>query len=151
MVVEDAQPSEQVIDKKQVANCWINSINDCCDCIWREGTRETETEFDTYFPESASTEVSIRKNEDTQNVTLLISKYVGVDAHINNVTWIGKQTEGPRLMKVTLLTREEKIRILHNRFNLRNKEHPTHINKVFITPDLTPQQQAENKQLAMCH
>ena len=30
---------------------------------------------------------------------------------------------------------------------MRNKEHPTHINKVFITLDLTPQQQAKNKQL----
>ena len=47
-------------------------------------------------------------------------------------------------MKVIVLTREEKITILRNRFNLRNKEHPTHINKVFITPDL---QQAKNKQL----
>ena len=28
-----------------------------------------------------------------------------------------------------------------------NKEHPTHIKKVFITPDLTPQQQAKNKRL----
>ena len=60
---------------------------------------------------------------------------------------VNKLKDRPRLMKVTLLTREEKIRILHNRFNLRNKEHPTHINKVFITPDLTPQQQAKNKQL----
>ena len=98
------------------------------------------------FPES-TTEASIQKNEDTQNVTSLINKYVGVDAHVSNATWIGKQTGGPRLMKVTLLTREEKLKILRNRFNLRNKEHPTHINKVFITPDLTPQQQAKNKQL----
>ena len=97
------------------------------------------------FPESTSTEASIRKNEDTQNVTLLINKYVGVDAHVSNATRIGKQTGGPRLMKITLLTREEKLKILYNRFNLRNKEHPTHINKVFITPDLTPQQQAKNK------
>jgi len=52
-------------------------------------------------------------------------------------------------MKVTVLTREEKIRTLRNRFNLHNKEHPTHTNKVFITPDLTPQQQAKNKQLCV--
>ena len=83
----------------------------------------------------------------TQNVTLLIKKYVGVDAHIRNGTQIGKQTGGPRLMKVTLLAREEKLKILRNRFNLHDKEHPTRINKVFITPDLTPQQQAKNKQL----
>ena len=99
------------------------------------------------FPESKSTEASIWKNEDTQNVTSLINKYVGVDAHVSNATRIGKRTGRPRLMKVTVLTREGTIRILHNRFNLRNKEHPTHINKVFITPDLTPQQQAKNKQL----
>ena len=100
------------------------------------------------FPEFKSTEASIRKkNEDTQNVTWLINKYVGVDAHIINATQIGKQTGGPRLMKVTLLTRGEKIKILRNRFNLRNKEHPTHNNKVFFTPDLTPQHRAKNKRL----
>jgi len=60
------------------------------------------------FPESKSTEVgSQKKNEDTQN---------GVDAHIINATQIGKQTGGPRLMKV-------------------------------ITPNLTLQHQAKNKQL----
>jgi len=42
---------------------------------------------------------------------------------------------------------EDLVRIPRYRFNLHNKEHPTHINKVFITPDLTPQQQAKNKQL----
>ena len=29
-------------------------------------------------------------------------KYVGVDAHISNATQIGKQTRGPRFMKITL-------------------------------------------------
>jgi len=97
------------------------------------------------LPESTSTEASIRKNEDTQNVTSLISKYVGVNAHISNVTQSGKQTERPRLIKVTLSTR--KIKILCNKLNLRKKEHPTHVTKVFITPDLTPHEQRRNKQL----
>ena len=99
------------------------------------------------LPESTSTEASIRKNEDTQNVTSLINKYIGVNAHISDVTRIGKQTGRPRLTKVTLSTREEKFKILRNRLNLRKKEHPTHVTKVFITPDLTPQEQIQNKQL----
>ena len=99
------------------------------------------------LPESTSAEASVRKNEDTQNVTSLINKYIGVNAHISNVTRIGKQTGRPRLTKVTLTTREEKFKILRNRLNLRKKEHPTHVTKVFITPDLTPQEQIQNKQL----
>ena len=64
---------------------------------------------------------------------------------ISNVSRIGKQTERPRLMKVTLSTREEKFKILRNRLNLRKKEHPTHINKVLKMPNLIPQEQTRNK------
>ena len=75
------------------------------------------------LPESTSTEA---KNEDTQTVTSLISKYVGVNAHISNVTQIGKQIERPRLMKVMLSTKE-KIKILCNRLNLLKKEQNSYI------------------------
>ena len=132
MVVEDTQPSEQVINKKQVT---VESIASKTAAIVSEEKEREKQKLNLIvhnFPESTSTEASIRKNEDTQNVSSLINKYVGVDGHINNATRIGKQTGEPRIMKVTLLTREEKIRILRNRFNLRNKEHSTHINKVLL-------------------
>ena len=125
MVVEDTQPSEQMINRKQVT---VESIASMTAAIVSEEKEREKQKLNLIvhnFPES-TTEASIQKNEDTQNVTSLINKYVGVDAHVSNATWIGKQTGGPRLMKVTLLTREEKLKILRNRFNLRSKEHPTH-------------------------
>jgi len=124
-MVENTQPSEQVINKKQVT---VESIASMAAAIVSEEKEREKRKLNLIvynFPESTSTEASIRKNKDTQNVRSLINKYGGVDAHINNATRIGKQTGGPRLMKVTLLTREEMIRILRNKFNSRNKEHLT--------------------------
>jgi len=108
MVVEDAQPSEQVINKEQVT---VESIASMTAMIISEEKEQEKRKLNLIvhnFPESKSTEASIRKNEDTQNATSLINKYVRVDAHINNATQIGKQTGEPRLLKVTVLTREEK-------------------------------------------
>ena len=108
MVVEDAQPSEQVINKKQVT---VESIASMTAVIVSEEKEQEKWKLNLIahnFPESKSTKASIRKNKDTQNVTSLIKKYVGVDAHINNATQIGKQTGELRLLKVTVLTREEK-------------------------------------------
>ena len=118
VVVEDAQPSEQVINRKQVT---VESIASTTAAIVSEEKERKKWKLNLIvhnFPESTLTESSIRKNEDTQNVTSLINKYVGVDADVSNAIRIGKQTGGPRLMKVTLLKREEKLKILHKRFNL---------------------------------
>ena len=101
MVVEDAQPSEQVINKKQVT---VESIASMTAVIVSEEKEREKQKLNLIvhnFPESM--QASIRKNKDTQIVTSLINKYVGVDARVNNATQIGKQTGGPRLMKVTLL------------------------------------------------
>ena len=85
------------------------------------------------------------KREDMDNLAVLFNKYVGVKSSVTNA--IGKKSDRPRLVKVTLSSKEEKINILRSWSNLRNKVYPTHINKVFITPDLTPLQQRRNKQL----
>ena len=148
MVVENTEPSEQVIHSKEVTVESIASMTAANISGEKEREKQKLNLIVHNLPESTSVEASIRKNEDTQNVTSLINKYIGVNAHISNVTRIGKQTGRPRLTKVTLLTREEKFKIFHNRLNLRKKEHPTHVTKVFIiTPDLTPQEQIRNKQL----
>ena len=60
---------------------------------------------------------------------------------------IGKECDRPRLTKITVSTVEEKSSTLHNCQNLRNKAHPSHVQKVFIMPDLTSSQQKRNKQL----
>ena len=98
-------------------------------------------------PESTLGEAHDRKKEDIQNMTVLFNKYVGVQASVTNAIRIGKPSDRPRLIKVSLSTTEEKLNIFHNRHNLRRKDHPAHVNKLFITPDLTPNQQTRNKQL----
>ena len=146
-VVENTEPSEQVIHTNEVT---VESIASMTAAIISEEKEREKRKLNLIvhnLPESTSAEASIRKSEDTQNVTSLFNKYIGVNAHISNVTRIGKQTGRPRLTKVTLSTREEKFKILHNRLNLRKKEHPTYVTKVFITPDLTPQEHIRNKQL----
>ena len=100
-----------------------------------------------HTPESNQAESCNRKREDMDNLTVLFNKYVGVKSFVTNAIRIGKKTDRPRLIKVTLSSKEEKINILRSRRNLRNKVYSTHINKVFITPDLTPLQQRRNKQL----
>ena len=100
-----------MINRKQVT---VESIASMTAAIVSEEKEQQKRKLNLIvhnFPESTSTEASIRKNKDAQNVTSLINKYVGVDAHISNATWIGKQTRGPRLTKVTLLAREEKLQV----------------------------------------
>ena len=100
-----------------------------------------------HIPESNQAESCDRKREDMDNLIVLFNKYVGVKSSVMNAIRIGKKIDRPRLVKVMLSSKEEKINILHSRRNLRNKVYPTHINKVFITPDLTSLQQRRNKQL----
>jgi len=99
------------------------------------------------YPEPTSSEPQVRKKEDIENISTLLNKFINVPATITNAIRLGKPKEGPRLTKITVSTIEEKSSILHNRRNLRNKSHPSHVQKVFITPDLTPSQQKKNKQL----
>ncbi|XP_065911357.1 uncharacterized protein [Dysidea avara] len=98
-------------------------------------------------PESNLTEAHARKKEDIQNLTTLFNQYIGVSASITNAIRIGKQGNKPRLIKVSLSSREETLTILRSRWNLRSKEHPSHVTKTFITPDLTPLEQQKSKQL----
>ena len=76
-----------------------------------------------------------RKKEGIENINKLLNEYVEVSAMIINSIRIG---DGPRLNKVTGLSVQEKFFILRNRRNSHDKSYPMHVNKVFITPDLTP-------------
>ena len=93
------------------------------------------------IPESTLTEAQGRKQDDIQKVTSLLTQYVGVTTTITNAIWIGKKPENlekSRLIKITISSSDDKSAILRNRLKLRNKEYPSHIHKVFITPDMTP-------------
>ena len=74
MVVKDSQPSEQIINKKQVT---VESIASMTAAIISEENEQEKRKLNLIvhnFPESTSTEASIWKSEDTQNVTSLINK-----------------------------------------------------------------------------
>ena len=50
-------------------------------------------------------------------------------------------------MKITVVSEVEKAKILRNSTKLHASDNPLHIQKVFITPDLTPKEQEANKKL----
>jgi len=50
-------------------------------------------------------------------------------------------------MKVSVDSEHDKVAILHKCTKLRSKDNPDDIQKVYITPDLTPREQQENKVL----
>jgi len=61
------------------------------------------------------------------------------------VTW--KRSNKARLLKVTVNSDKEKAAILHSFTHLRRESTPSNFRKIYITPDLTPLQQKENKLL----
>ena len=81
-------------------------------------------------PESSLTEANARKKEDIQNLTTLFNQYI---ASVTNAIRIVKHGNKPRLIS---RYRYRLQKVLHNRFNFRNKDHPSQITKAAITPDL---------------
>jgi len=51
------------------------------------------------------------------------------------------------LLKTTVNSEQEKASILWNFTKLHNSGNPSDIKKLFVTPDLTPSEQAANQQL----
>jgi len=86
-----------------------------------------------------------RKQADIEESRKLIKSYVGTDASISNAMRIGKRGAKTCLLKVTVDSTKEKASILKGCAILCNKNNPTHAQKICITPDLTPKEQAENK------
>jgi len=60
---------------------------------------------------------------------------------------LGKRGDKPRLLKVSVASESDKASIMRNCTKLRNTNLPTAIQKVFITPDLTPKEQEVNRKL----
>jgi len=81
-----------------------------------------------------------RKAED---ISKLIQKYLVVTSTVTNAIRLGSKGAKPRLLKISVSSKHEK------KFNLKlcNKEYPNDIQKIYITPDLTPKEQKENKAL----
>ena len=89
----------------------------------------------------------MKKAENKEVCSKLIQKYLGVSTTVTNAIRIGSKGAKPRLLKLSVSSKREKSLILKNRTKLRNKEHPNDIQRIYITPDLTPKEQKENRAL----
>ena len=100
--------------------------------------------------ESSAESGSERKSCDINNVTSIFDKYVGVKVKVTNANRIGRRKDDqskPRLIKVSVESERDKAMLLRNCTKLRSKDNPEDIQKVYITPDLTPREQQQNKEL----
>ena len=84
------------------------------DIILEEKEKRRQNLIVHNVPESNLTETHARKEEDVQNLTTLFNQCIGVSASITNAIRIGKQDNEPRLIKVSLSSREETLTILRN-------------------------------------
>jgi len=98
-------------------------------------------------PESKSSDPLTRKKEDTDFVQQVFSDVLSTPATITNAIRLGKKDSRIRLLKISVESLDQKKAILRNKLKLRKEQNSEHICKIFITPDLTPSEQRENKAL----
>ena len=102
------------------------------------------------FKESQESDPLNRKKVDINESTKLFQNYLGTQVSISNASRIDKKhdnTNKPRLSKVTVSSLREKAQVLRNCIRLCNKDNPEEIQSMYVTPDLTPKEQKENKAL----
>ena len=97
--------------------------------------------------ESSAEDGPSRKQDDIKKCEQLFQNYLGIKVAITNAFRLGKKSNRPRLLKVTLNNLEEKATILQNKSKLRSVSHPEDVQNVFITPDFTSVEQKKNKAL----
>jgi len=98
-------------------------------------------------PESAKQSGPERKADDISTINGLLHQHLDFNPTISNAIRLGKKSDRPRLLKVSVATIQEKSTILRNCYKLRNSKNPTYIQKIFSTPDLTPLEQKKDKVL----
>jgi len=79
----------------------------------------------------------------------IFSNILGTSVTITNAARLGKKVSKNRLLKITVESLDLKKAVLQNKIKLRGQEHSEHIHKLFITPNLTPKEQKENKELRL--
>ena len=102
--------------------------------------------------ESADTNSSVRKEHDINIVDSILKQYLEISTKIEKAIRLGKRTDKPssvkpRLLKITVSSELDKAKILRSCTRLSRHENPPEIQKLFITPDLTPREQEVNKKL----
>ena len=89
-----------------------------------------------------------RKAHEIEQINSVLEHYVKVDTQVISAVRLGKKnSEKTMLLKVDVPSEKIKKLVLHNSLKLRDQSNPDHIKKIFITPDLTPKEQEENKLL----
>ena len=98
-------------------------------------------------PESSHSDLSSRGEQDLQFIHTL-AKELGVNhLEITNIIRLGQPREsGARLLKVSVSSFQSKKQLLSKAKNLRQAK-SEHLRKVYITPDLSPQERSHQKNL----
>ena len=105
-----------------------------------------------YVEESTADNSQERKEYDISTISSIFAKHLGVKTTIVNADHIGKKQEAggsskPRLVKVTVASEHEKALLLRNCTRLHDKSNPEEVRRIYVTPDLTPKEQQQNKAL----
>ena len=98
-------------------------------------------------PESTKQSGPERKADDISKVEKLLHDHLGINPTISNAIRLGKKSDRPRLLKISVATIQEKSTILRNCYKLRNNSNPESVKTIFATPDLTPLEQKKDKVL----
>ena len=96
-------------------------------------------------PESAKQKGPERKADNISMVNGLLHQHLGFNPTISNAVRLGKKSDRPRLLKISVATTQEKTNILRNCYKLRDSKNAIYVQKIFATPDLTPLEQKKDK------
>jgi len=97
--------------------------------------------------ESNATDGPARKQDDIKKCLSVFQTHLGLSVSITNAFRLGKRSQKPRLLKISLSSTKDKASILNSKTKLRSTSNPHNIRNLFITPDLTPLEQKKHKAL----
>ena len=75
-----------------------------------------------------------RKADDIAYITALLRDHVGIAPTVTNAFRLGKRSDRPRLLKISVSSIDEKSSILRQCHKLRNSDNPVDIQKIFLRP-----------------
>lgn len=99
------------------------------------------------IPELTAENIDMQKQHDVDTAKAIVNQHLGIPASLTQAVRLGKKSDKPRLLRITVGSDEEKAEILRNCTKIRSISEPEYLKKVFITPDLTKKERVENKAL----
>jgi len=101
------------------------------------------------LPESTAHEGVKRKEDDSEKCISIFQDSLVSSVAITKAIRLRRKADKPRLLKLTLSSAQEESLILKNKLKLRSSDNPKYICKLFVTPDLTPDEQKRYKELRL--